>query len=112
MASPQASSDAAAAGDGAAYSTGGRWSVPQNGHWNVPSSAEVAPSSGNRTFDWAAWRSLESKTLTTRLHDTHGINRVNNTDARVPLGWLEPGRQRVRVFRAEPGTLLYGRTWD
>jgi hypothetical protein len=58
--------------------------VPQNGHWNVPSSAEVAPSSGNRTFDWAAWRSLESKTLTTRLHDTHGINRVNNTDAMVP----------------------------
>jgi hypothetical protein len=51
MASPQASSDAAAAGDGAAYSTRGRWSVPQNGHWNVPSSAEVAPSSGNRTFD-------------------------------------------------------------
>jgi hypothetical protein len=75
--------DTGAADGVVAYSVCGCWSLPQNGHSKVPSSAEVAPSSGNCTSDRRLWRSRESKTRTTRLQATHGMNRVSSIERTV-----------------------------
>jgi hypothetical protein len=55
----------------------------------VPSSAEVAPSSGSCTSERAVWRSRESKTRTTRLHAAHGMNRVSSIGVnRSAAAWV------------------------